>query len=113
MATPTTDTPVGSTEDTGPGWSGSSPRRRPQPRRAHRRENVGRTERIASLIAGGILGTIALNRRGRFGLALSVAAGELVYRGVTGHCHVYSLLGITDRGPGGRPRIATGTKKSE
>lgn len=78
----------------GPGWSGSQPRRRP--RRRRRRLNVGRNERIASLVAGVLLGGISMRRRGRLGLLLSVASAELVSRGLTGHCRVYAALGITD-----------------
>jgi len=55
---------------------------------------VGRDERVASLIAGALLGAIALRTRGRLGFVLSLAAGEMVYRGVTGHCHVYAAIGI-------------------
>lgn len=79
---------------TGPSWPGSHPRRRPRQRPRSRRENVGRTERIASLIAGSVIGAFAFKQRGRLGLVLSVAAGELIYRGMTGHCHVYSAIGI-------------------
>jgi hypothetical protein len=86
----------------GPGWPGSQPRRREQS--LSLRQNVGRTERIASLVAGLLLGTIGIRKSGRLGFALSVAAGEMIYRGVTGHCHVYAALGIEPDQPVARTR---------
>lgn len=80
--------------EAGPGWAGSQPRRRPRRTTAKRLRNVGRTERIASLIAAATLGALASRRRGRLAVLLSIAAGELAYRGLTGHCRVYTALGI-------------------
>jgi uncharacterized membrane protein len=58
------------------------------------RVNVGRTERWMSLIAGGALAAYALKRRTRAGGMVALAGAELIYRGATGHCHVYQALGI-------------------
>jgi len=56
--------------------------------------NVGRTEREFSVAAGGAL--VALGLLGpRQARALSFLTGVgLVYRGITGHCHLYDALGI-------------------
>ena len=54
---------------------------------AHSVVNVGELERWASLVGGG---------------ALALAGGSLVYRGATGHCEMYHLLGVNTaegRGP--------------
>jgi uncharacterized membrane protein len=58
------------------------------------RRNVGRTERDVSTFSGAALLALGLigPRRAR-GLALLSGAG-LLYRGVTGHCHLYEALGI-------------------
>ncbi len=63
-------------------------------------ENVGTNERWASVIAGGALALYGLRRRGVAGLALAVAGGALVRRGITGHCPVYQRAGINTAGAG-------------
>jgi uncharacterized membrane protein len=68
----------------------------PQP---PRRPNVGRIERWASAIGGGIAiasGLALAQKRGQLwsGIALAVAGGTLVYRGVGGRCELYAALGI-------------------
>lgn len=69
--------------------------------------NVGRTERIASTVAGGLLAAWGLRRRGRAGYSMALMGAELLYRGVTGHCHAYSALGVDtmphDRAEDGAP----------
>jgi len=63
----------------------------------HDARNVGQIERWASLGAGGLLAVAAVaafKRRGIVGAAASLAAAELVYRGVTGFCPVYGLIGV-------------------
>lgn len=60
----------------------------------HDARNVGRIERYLSLGAGTVLLAAALRRRGLAGAFAAAAAGELLYRGVTGTCPVYGLLGI-------------------
>ncbi len=56
--------------------------------------NVAMNERLVSLGVGGamLLNSLVGPRRSR-PLSLLTAAG-LLYRGLTGHCHAYSLLGI-------------------
>ncbi len=56
--------------------------------------NVGRLERIASTALGGALAGYGLMRRSKPGGGLAVLGGLLLYRGTTGHCPVYSTLGI-------------------
>lgn len=64
--------------------------------------NVGRNERIVSAVAGGLLTAWGLRRRGRAGYSLALVGAELMYRGVTGHCHAYSAVGM-DSTPHERP----------
>ena len=64
-----------------------------------RRRNVGRIERWASGIGGGVaiaFGIALAQKRGQFwsGLALAVSGGALVYRGISGHCEMYAAAGI-------------------
>ena len=56
--------------------------------------NVGQDERLLSLIAGPALILLGLRPRGWLGVLLALIGAELVYRGATGHCHVYSALDI-------------------
>lgn len=58
------------------------------------RINVGDAERWVSLIGGGILGLFGLSRGTLPGLGLAAIGGGLVYRGLTGHCHLYGALGM-------------------
>lgn len=55
--------------------------------------NVGRSERLASNLGGGLLLLAGLSRRGLAGWTLAGVGGALLYRGMTGHCSVYSALG--------------------
>jgi hypothetical protein len=56
--------------------------------------NVAINERLISIGTGGVLllNSLVGPRRSR-PLSLLVAAG-LLYRGLTGHCHAYEMLGI-------------------
>lgn len=54
--------------------------------------NVGHTERLASLIGGGVLAVLGLRRPSIGGAALALAGGALVARGLTGHCPVKALV---------------------
>jgi len=56
--------------------------------------NVGDGERYTSVIAGSALLLSGMQRRSLAGLALAVLGGSLVYRGATGRCGLYSLLGV-------------------
>ena len=63
--------------------------------------NVAEDERLLSLIVGPALILIGLLPRGWLGVLLALVGAELVYRGATGHCHVYEVLDI-DRSPEAR-----------
>ena len=53
------------------------------------KQNVGDNERVVSAVAGGGLISYGLSKGGLFGAALSLIGGGLLYRGATGHCHLY------------------------
>jgi uncharacterized membrane protein len=59
------------------------------------KQNVGDNERVISAIAGGGLITYGISKGGLFGTALSLVGGGLLYRGATGHCHLYSAVDKT------------------
>ena len=59
------------------------------------KQNVGDNERIVSAIAGSGLITYGISKGGLFGTALSLVGGGLLYRGATGHCHLYSAVDKT------------------
>ena len=59
------------------------------------KSNVGQAERIVSGVAGGALVTYGLKAGGVFGTALSLVGGGLLYRGATGHCHVYDAASFS------------------
>lgn len=62
--------------------------------------NVSHRERWFSVISGAALAAYGLTRRSVSGLLLAVGGGALVWRGATGHCMTYQLLGIsTAEGP--------------
>lgn len=54
--------------------------------------NVGRGERLASAVLGGLLVARGLRRRSLGGAATALAGGALVYRGITGRSRLYRLL---------------------
>lgn len=56
--------------------------------------NVGGTERIISMLAGGALVYFGMKRRSLRGAGLAAVGGELIHRGVSGHCKFYQLTGI-------------------
>ena len=62
--------------------------------------NVGQTERWASALAGGALAIYGLTRRTWGGVVLALVGGTLIYRGSTGHCHMYDMLGVNTAGTG-------------
>jgi hypothetical protein len=55
--------------------------------------NVGDMERQLSMIGGATLAVCGLMRGSLSGLTLAVIGGALIWRGHTGHCEVYHLLG--------------------
>lgn len=71
----------------------------PEERRRPRRANVGRRERMASMVGGGALALYGLSRGSLKGLLVAAAGGGLIYRGATGHSPTYGAVGIdTARG---------------
>lgn len=64
--------------------------------------NITQAERIASAIGGGILAAVGVKRRSPGGIALALLGGDLLRRGITGHCYAYEALGLrtTDKGQG-------------
>ena len=58
------------------------------------RVNVGPVERGISLATGFALLAYTISRRPKLGLPLGLDAGYLIYRGATGHCVFYQMLGI-------------------
>jgi uncharacterized membrane protein len=60
---------------------------------------VGETERVASLVGGGLLAVYGLLRASPGGLLLAALGGALAYRGLTGHCPMYSALGVSTAEP--------------
>jgi uncharacterized membrane protein len=56
--------------------------------------NISEPERVASVIGGGALIAWGLARRKWDGLALAGLGGALLYRGATGHCDLYQMLGV-------------------
>jgi uncharacterized membrane protein len=54
--------------------------------------NVDETERILSMVGGGLLIAYMLRNRSPLSFAAGALGAELVYRGVTGHSPIYDLL---------------------
>lgn len=63
------------------------------------RRNVGGTERLISIGGGLALAITGLSMRSSRGLLLAACGGSLLYRGLSGHCYGYELLGIHTNGP--------------
>lgn len=62
-------------------------------------QNVSDNERIASVVAGGGLITYGFSKGGLFGTAMSIIGGGLLFRGATGHCHVYKAVDKSTAAP--------------
>jgi hypothetical protein len=56
-------------------------------------QNVGDNEREWSMIGGSVLAVCGLLRGSISGLALAAVGGALIWRGHTGHCEMYHMLG--------------------
>jgi uncharacterized membrane protein len=54
--------------------------------------NVGRTERLASVLGGAGLALLGVRQKGLGGPLLGLAGAYLIARGATGHCFVYDAL---------------------
>jgi uncharacterized membrane protein len=84
-------------------------RPRPQPAPSNlARINVGDPERLLPVCGGGALAQLGLSRGRAEGLALALAGGALVYRGLTGHCHLYEALGVNTADHGPAASVAAG-----
>jgi len=57
--------------------------------------NVGDVERLLTLAGGAVLSLYGLQRRSLGGLAVAGVGGTLLYRGLSGHCSIYQLLGVS------------------
>jgi uncharacterized membrane protein len=79
--------------------------------------NVGETERLASKVGGGVLLFAGLLKGGIKGLALTGLGAAFLYRGVTGHCHLYQTLGADSsegsKGPYGSVGAQRGVRVEE
>jgi uncharacterized membrane protein len=82
--------------------------------------NVDETERLVSAIGGGAILLTTANLRSVRGLVATLMGASLIYRGLSGHCPCYSLLGMktnlegtagnTQRLAGSRERVAAASK---
>src|SRR5438874_9651795 len=63
--------------------------------------NVADTERMISLVGGGLMTLFGLRQGSLGGLCLALAGGALAYRGLTGHCDMYEALGVSTAEPRG------------
>lgn len=72
--------------------------------------NVGRNERIASVVGGAGLGLLAAKQKGVGGALLGLAGAWLIARGASGHCFVYDALDLdtADDALPSRGRMAAG-----
>ncbi|HUR80716.1 MAG TPA: SRPBCC family protein [Thermoanaerobaculia bacterium] len=64
----------------------------------HAEKNVNDPERWVSVIAGSALAAYGLKMRNIPGMVLGLLGGALVWRGATGHCHVYEAMGVSSVG---------------
>ena len=62
---------------------------------SERSTNIAILERVVCAAVGGKLVLDGLRRRSWRGVALALAGGELVRRGMSGHCRLYEALGVS------------------
>jgi uncharacterized membrane protein len=62
-------------------------------RRPAAKSNVGEPERWLSLLAGGALLVYGIKHPSKRGLLATAVGGALVYRGKTGYCGMYAMMG--------------------
>jgi uncharacterized membrane protein len=60
-----------------------------------RSTNIATLERVVCAAVGGKLVLDGLRRRSWRGAALAIAGGELLRRGMSGHCRLYEALGVS------------------
>lgn len=56
--------------------------------------NISGAERVISMIGGGICAVAGLQKRSPGGIAVALIGGDLLRRGITGHSHLYEILGV-------------------
>jgi uncharacterized membrane protein len=63
---------------------------------SHRKNavNVAQSERWISAIGGGVLTVVGVRKRSPGGIALAIAGGVLMRRGITGRCPLYEAMGV-------------------
>ena len=67
----------------------------PKPPYQHPRSvNVSQSERLLSTALGAVLAVTALDRSAWSRAALLGLSGAMLYRGLSGHCHLYKRLGL-------------------
>lgn len=64
------------------------------PTRSRPGSDVGETGRAVSAVLGGAMVLLGLSRRSLGGAAGAVVGSGLIYRAVTGRCHLYDALGL-------------------
>ena len=79
-----------------------------------RGKNVDDIERVLSVVAGTALALFGLKRFSFTRLGLATLGGNLIYRGITGHCGLYQKLGVStaDEGDGVRGNLGTKIERS-
>jgi uncharacterized membrane protein len=75
--------------------------------------NLDETQRFLSTVSGGALLLTTANLRSIRGLLATAIGATLVYRGMTGHCPVSSLLGMRTCAIGSKRRNWTGSSVRE
>lgn len=75
--------------------------------------NLSEPERLASGLTGGALAVFGLKKGGLGGISLALLGGELVRRGMTGHCYMYDVLKVntaTEKSPRASVKHGEGVK---
>ena len=60
-------------------------------------KNIGMPERWVSGLFGAAMALVGLARRSIGGILIALSGAYLLYRGLSGHCFLYDLLGINTR----------------
>jgi hypothetical protein len=56
--------------------------------------NVNTSERWGSIMSGALMLLYGITRKSLTGAALALGGAYFLFRGITGHCYVYELLGF-------------------
>lgn len=65
----------------------------------HQTRNVHHVERLLSVALGASVAGLGFRRGGRVAAAAALLGGELIYRGATGFCPIYGVLGLSTAKP--------------